>query len=470
MSDCRLWRHWRAIVALCCLLPLSAPAAPAAQALRPEDFASGLRLQTIGAEPFYRLDLPLEIYTSNASGTLQDIRVFNSAGEIVPHSVVPMPGPARNQTREMVLDVMRLPPQPEASAATGQLHIESGGIDLQWKQAAGAAPLQWLLTGKDGKDMQLNSLRLDWDDGETSWQQQVTIETSDDMKDWQLVAEGLPLFDLQENGKHLRENTLHFAETTARYWRLTLRGNAEPHLARVTGLLRTMVDNTPMVWLKPVGMSVDADGNRVFHFATPQNARHLRIEWPQRNSVVTWTGAVRTATDGRWVELGDQIGWNLLRDGQSQGSQPLELPGGYVSDVRIGSRTGWGKGEPQVELGQPALTLVFNARGPGPYLLAWGARAAPRADLPPERLIPGYATDTLDSLPAAIPGDSVTLGGPARLTEPGRAEQQARWKNWALWGALLAAAAMLSAMAWHMWRHIPFAAPASTADKDASSA
>jgi Protein of unknown function (DUF3999) len=48
-------------------------------------FAYGLKLEVEGQHAFYQLELPLEVYQSVTRRDLGDIRLFNAAGQVVPH-------------------------------------------------------------------------------------------------------------------------------------------------------------------------------------------------------------------------------------------------------------------------------------------------------------------------------------------------------------------------------------------------
>lgn len=69
-------------------------------------------------------------------------------------------------------------------------------------------------------------------------------------------------------------------------------------------------------------------------------------------------------------------------------------------------------------------------------MLAWGNRAAEKADVELDMLIPASLRKTQDvnDLPWAMTQQRVTLGGEARLTATSAAEQQSRWKTLLVWG------------------------------------
>ena len=89
-------------------------------------------------------------------------------------------------------------------------------------------------------------------------------------------------------------------------------------------------------------------------------------------------------------------------------------------------------------------------------MLAWGNRAAPKADAAMDMLIPASLRKKQDvsDLPLAVAQESVTLGGEARLTATSATEQQSGWKTLLVWGALIVGVLVLALMAWRIWREV----------------
>jgi hypothetical protein len=80
-------------------------------------------------------------------------------------------------------------------------------------------------------------------------------------------------------------------------------------------------------------------------------------------------------------------------------------------------------------------SIVFLARGKGPWILAYGNRdAAPAGNLPRQ-------FQDQETQPAVITGSEIRQTRPAK--EPA-------WKQWILWASLILAVAALSAMAYYM--------------------
>ena len=96
------------------------------------------------------------------------------------------------------------------------------------------------------------------------------------------------------------------------------------------------------------------------------------------------------------------------------------------------------------------MTLVVNARGAGPFLLAWGSRAADEGSVPLGTLVPGGTS--ISDFPVAQQMSRRELGGPERLTAVSRAERAAAWQTTLVWIMLVGGAGALAFLAFRVWR------------------
>ena len=154
-----------------------------------------------------------------------------------------------------------------------------------------------------------------------------------------------------------------------------------------------------------------------------------------------------------WQPLSKTVLYQL--DGKR--SDDILLSGQPVEAVRMVTiNTRLPETLPEMSGARDSYQLVFNAQGKGPYMLAWGNRAAKKADIGLDMLIPASLRNThpVNALPWALAQEDVTLGGEERLTATSAAEQQARWKTLLVWGALLLGVGALALMAWRIWREV----------------
>ena len=130
---------------------------------------------------------------------------------------------------------------------------------------------------------------------------------------------------------------------------------------------------------------------------------------------------------------------------------------------------GLGNIAPELEVSWPARTLIFLARGQGPYILAFGRRDAAPALLPLSTLVPGYRDGAENSFPLADVGEFKASPPPAPPLLPqflGDADP----KKLGLWATLILGVLVLSAMAWRLARQMKSgAAVGGSAKQDSAS-
>jgi hypothetical protein len=108
---------------------------------------------------------------------------------------------------------------------------------------------------------------------------------------------------------------------------------------------------------------------------------------------------------------------------------------------------------PKIRTATQPVSLVFLARQPAPYRLAWGG-AASDAALPIQQLMPTLAAGQLPPLDTATvlaPDPASAMAAPpVKAADVPVAPSPSR-KYW-LWGVLLAALVAMGAMAWSLLR------------------
>jgi hypothetical protein len=175
----------------------------------------------------------------------------------------------------------------------------------------------------------------------------------------------------------------------------------------------------------------------------------LRVELPQENTVVSAQLLSRRDVAGEWRSVINAVLYRL-RQGDQVLSNP-DLAIGVSHDrywlLRVDPRGGGiGRGSVVLHAGWVPQTLVFVARGKGPFQLAYGsARALPSA-YPIESLVPGFRSDTPLQATAARALEQRTLGGAPAL-HPRR-----DYQTWTLWGVLILGVLLLAWMAWRLAR------------------
>lgn len=433
------------------------PALALAAALQPADFATGRVLHVEGNAPFYRVTPPSDLYTSTAYPDLRDLRVFNGLGEALPFALVQPPGTPR-LAQNVSLRSFKLVSHPAQSDTPG-IELIAPGVRLQVAQAGSkTTAAEYLLTAHISKDRpapSLIGLHLEWEAG-GNWQQRVRVEGSHDLKYWTPVAQDHPIMDLQNGAQRFVQADIAFGYAADfPYWRLRFDQGEAPSLREVSAQLATERTPAPPVSIaaRLIRSGQNSDGSALYELPAAVKISALRILPMQPNSVLPMRIETRADEKSTWQPWASTVAYRLASAQGERQSAPAQGPAVVARELRlIPVGPGWGGLAPTVQAEREALELVFNARGSGPWLLAWGSRAATDASLPLDTLQTGKQADDIDALPQAFVGTVETLGGAERLTSLAPAEKAQRWRTTLLWVALIAGAAALARLAFSVWK------------------
>jgi hypothetical protein len=439
--------------------------------------AGELPLQLKGEGAYYGLRIPLDVRAQATADDLGDLRVLNAAGEAVPYAWVDAePGAVATPTRQSV-PLFKAPPPPASAASTAE-PAQQGG---------------WIVDLRAVKGLP-QELQLDVAPG-TNGVFPFVLEASADLQRWHTVLPQAQLVALQHQGLRLEHSHFELATTDGGprggYLRLRpLPGSPPAPLtgARVASLAHraelpdwqwsdtltpseckaehcdyvlprhlplqriefTLAEPNTLARVQLLGQPDDeaAPANsRVRHHHPVRDhlkvLRHKNAPSPTQKAEAFWP-----LTSGTVYALNLQ--------GSALRSTVLSLPGGLYRKLRVqptGGMAQLGSKPPSLRVGGRAASLVFLARGAGPYRLAWD-QTSPSVVMPLAQLMPGRRPD--DPLPeatavvaprvapAALP---VAPSTPASVAAPGDSNH----KPW-LWAALLGALGLMGFMAWSLLR------------------
>lgn len=423
----------------------------------PDDFSRGVEIAPAPG-PFFRIDLPEAVFTGTAWPDLRDVRIFNRAGESVPFARVTPPR-AAGETKLVSLRSFRIEAMAPGGVPQIELGLREGSVELRATPAKSPqAGVEYLLAvSMPDLDTPIHRLLLEWQERATAWRQTVTVSVSSDLESWSTVAVGRPLMDLRAaDGSRLQHREISVEPRTpnsARYWRLQFGAGDAPTLTSVDGETRSASPELPGVPL-PSSPALAQDGAAVYELSAPQPLTRLRITPQDANSVLPVIVESRAEAADPWMMIARTVVYRLSAGGAEQISDPVMVNGRLVKSIRLRPLgTSWGSGMPILEVERDPLALVVNARGAGPFLLAWGSRAAADTAVPFAQLVPNLTSDRLLEIPAGQQrGEYRVLGGDAKLTAMSPAERAGRWQTTLVWLVLVGGAGALAMLALRLWR------------------
>ncbi|MFZ5549878.1 MAG: DUF3999 family protein [Pseudomonadota bacterium] len=430
--------------------------------------AGELPLQLTGEGPYHTLRVPLDVRAQAGSAGLDDLRVLNAAGVAVPHAWVDDDPAGVAQPRRQAVPLFKAPPPKQAASGAP---AQRGGWIVDLRAVAGLP----------------QELQLDVTPG-TNGIYPFALEASADLQQWRTLVAEAQLVALQHQGLRLAHTSFELDGARGGYLRLQpLPGGPELPVtaARVASLAHQAAALPDWQWSEALAPArcepaycdyvlprhlplqrvefLLAEPNtlaRVQLLAQPDDApvpatSRLRHHHPVREHLralrhKTVASSPRPAEDRFWPQ-GSGTVYALDLQGRAVRSTVLELPGGLHRTLRVqptGGMAQLGSQPPQIRVAGRAQSLVFLARGEGPYRLAW-AQTSPPVELPLAQLMPGRRPgDPLPGSTAGVAPRAVAMpaapapSAPAKSTPVAGATPHKLW----LWAALVAALALMGFM------------------------
>lgn len=470
------------------LLAIASGAVTAAE--RPADFAYGMPLAVSGDEALYEVTLPPAVYRGVVRADVSDLRVFNAAGEVVPHALRPRKTGRVEAGESQALTLFPLKAPADASIDGLSISVRRGpdGASSVNVNSTGAATTGeprtiGYLIDLSAFDRALRALEFDWS-ATASFAGKLRVEASDDLAAWQMLVGGAPLVSLEVGGQRLQQKRIELPPRKTKYLRLSwVATSAEraalPALETAQGELAERTSEAPREWGRVGEGKIGEAGEYLFDLGGRFPVDRLRFDLPQPNTIAQVELLARERADQPWRPVTRGVIYRLRQGGGEVTSPDLSI--GANADrhwlLKVDQRGGGlGSGAPVMHAGWIPHQIVFAARGEPPFQLAYGNRQAKPAAYGIHTLIPGYREDDVQKIRTAKPGTQQTISvreaQAQAQTELGgavRREDAVDWKRWSLWAALGVGVLLLGFMAWRLMRQMN-AASGGKADGPGSSA
>lgn len=438
-------------------LLLAAVAPVSANPLVPGDFAYGCPLPVAEGTGLHAVDLPTAVYEKATRADLGDLRVFNAAGEVVPHAVrqiaaeskhtrtpipfFPLPGERQTPTADLSMRVVR---NPEGAIVT----VETGQTGATQPQATSS-----YLLDTTKLDAYPTELELAWSG--PAGLLTVSLAQSRDLTHWVPLIDKAVLADLSFNGGTVTVRRIRLPGSTLPYLRLDCIERTEPvQIREVVAVSGTPVHADEWQWLPLQAMAFkEEQGKRLIEYRLDARitATALRLGFPAANSLLRAQVESRRESGEAWRPVTQADFYRLDLQGNSLANPPVLCPPTadrhwHIVVLVDGAGLGGQASLPQLELGWRPAQVVFLGRGSGPYTLAFGsAKAAEDVPAHQDTLVLSALRDSgaEEHIRRIEPGSMLTLGGDQALQPLPR---PLAWKTILLWGVLVAGVALLALM------------------------
>lgn len=442
-------------------LALSLLIALATQALaaspKPADFAYGCPLPAADDGGVYSVLLPLRVYERVTQAALGDLRVFNGAGETVPHTVrrseieqnrketrkslpfFPLVGTDAERNADLAMRVSR-------SAAGAVVTVDMG------RQSAEKASWAYLVD-TSGTDAVPVALELEWT-GNAKAVLALTLSQSSDLTHWQPLVDRVVLADLHYRDQAIVQRRITLRGKTMPYIRIDCLGCTEsPQLQAIAAVFQSTPSRQSSQWLDlPAQKTGRGQAELTYEYElTPKvTITGLQLALPMVNSLVQASIESRASQNDPWQLRHSGQFYSLELEGNQLGNSPVAcapLADRFWRIRVVDNGTGFQEKDraPLLKLGWQPDELLFVGRGQGPYTLAFGSTSQNTVPGTGGELILGALREARsESLIRRIePGPVHTLGGEQAVIPRVAATT---WKKIALWMVLIAGVGLLALM------------------------
>ncbi len=421
----------------------------------PEDFAYALQIENVGDDALYRVVMTPAVYQGVAFADLRDVRVFNGDGEVVPHAFRPQVA-EREQPAPVAVPFFALRGSrgTDASELDIALDTKNGDVSLRVKtrgEPGEASDVLGYLVDLSSQKETYSGLILDWEPQTGGYIGTLNVEASEDLKNWSRLTHSAPLLSLSQGGQRLERKTVSLRSGRYKYLRLTWPD--ETKIIELTRVSAQPVDKRTPLERASKRVSADAGkpGDYLADLGGPFPVDRLTIRLPQDNSVAPVRIYSRNTPDVQWRSVTSSVAYRLRQNGQTIENPTLSIaPRAHrYWLLRVDQQGGGiGVGAIEIDAGWLAHEIIFAARGPQPFRLAFGNSRAQRNAMAIKTLVPNWGSDNAPVIALASTGAAETLGGPAAT----RKRIDARKAG--LWTALFAGVGVLGFMAWRISRQL----------------
>ena len=387
--------------------------------------AATFNLETSQDEPLYQTTLPKAVYRYSNSDHLQDLVVLNVNNEALPYALVPHNLMHEQQiVTEKSKPIVIFPMQQDSVNNVAVTAIQLGNKDnktsIQMTSELEATTSKTYYLFDLGKQHPaFNKLTLDWE-GQLGKLITLDILTSDDLKDWQYAGEAT-LLKVSANNETILKNSISFTHgIKAQYLQIKPKDKTETLLLKSASLQFNQVQETsPLIdWQSiPLIQREQTDDFIHIEFESPGRypARYLNIELPQHNTITNVNVHVRNNSDQPWRNIKNASVYRLKKDGNHYTNKLIQISETTARYWRLSfskNNGSIGHDNPTLSLGWLADTLIWNARGSGPYRLQLGDNIKTTNSMNINDLLHPYGNLSLSDLPTAnlllVPGSQET--------------------------------------------------------------
>ncbi|WP_334326118.1 DUF3999 family protein [Gilliamella apicola] len=420
---------------------------------------------------YNRIDLTSEVYTQALSNTLDDVRVFNHKGQLVPFALVNVyqqydkndTFPVTVYTLDNTQQSHKNDDNDTKKEEQNKLSIEQYSININNKnvqiyldnpnkQEGYNATYLLQIPNEIKLEQPFSRLSIDFDTSQNmNWQATAKLLYSNDLKKWQTAINDIPIMSLIDNNNNqsLNVNTIDLPSGInfkSNYWILQLKSDKQL-VPSIKGVEFTSRKEMPTKALYPINFDLISfnEQEAIYQLPTSLPIKELSIKLQNDRTVLPASIYYKISdNDKTWHKLDDYI-FRRINDDQGQ-SIKINNSVLNIKQLKIKAINASLNDAPFVTAYRYRMSIIFNSANNGPFILAWGSANAKPASLSEKALL----ADSISSqnVPEAYLGDNVKLGNKKVLSETDNISTKSPiLPKLLIWGILIAGSIFLMFLA-----------------------
>ena len=432
-----------------------------------QEFYAGSEILVKEDKPLQQILVPYHVYEVVKSSNLNDLRVFNAAGGLVPHRIATQKKNAQTSTK--VLSFAKLTSNSSGLQSLIEKYKSSGvdiSLNLRAMDTDSSSVNQDVYIGEVGKlEGTATELNLDWQlNQEVSAFFTIDIDNSDDFKNWESVAKGVSLAQLKTNDAIVKHSQIKLKHFSKKFYRLTLYGERRPDIKKIELQLNQQQERPYNISEDTVGKHDESNNNVTYYIQSAKIVKkQLKVQIPENNVMANCRVYSRDSEDDHWTHRGSDTVYKITNNGETLKNEIIQLAA--TSDRQwklevISRGSGFEQKAPVVNfLWQPHV-LTFVARGDGPFVLAYGSADYASTSVSQNTFFNTASNDEDQMIAVAKTSNKMDVFGGEEVLKEDLIKVTP--KNMILWGVLVIGSLLLLFMAFSMLKSTPKNTPENT--------
>jgi len=482
------------LLAFLALAVAGSATADAEEELAPGDFAHGREVELRTPGPLQLLLLDLPIYRGTVEPRLADLRVFNAAGEAVPHALRSLAQPQTRLDEFAELPLFRLPDIDEGEPSVSSMNIGNNidnnidnnsderiySIDAEISDNGAVVRIRSKqLPPDEGEDAQASAtpeaavpagylidasqleravvdLEFELAGGPVEFVVPLRIEGSGDLVHFQSLGTRAALVRLDQSGHRIEISRVDLPASRHRYLRLTWPEAKLPvGIRAVRARLAPETEPPPRDGARIPGQPMPDEANAfLFDLGGEVPVDRVQLALPQTNTLVEVQLFSGPTDGGPWSRHHSGLLYALEHTATLR-NPDVRWPvtrHRYFKLVVAPKGGGLGAGTPVLEISWYPEQLLFITRGEPPFRLGYG-----RAQVRSTRFAAADLIATTHTRSRELPRETAVLGAEypvakRSVLEP--PEEPTSMRTVALWGVLVLSVCVVLAMSLRLLRQM----------------